>query len=194
MAGRAAVIDVAQGLGCSAMKPNLVRDLARNAEQFVTQVLDVAVRIRRHRHSCALSITDVNRALESRRIAPLIGYHRSYSVYEYVPIDQEACGLADPDVLLKSIVRRPRPPYPSDLTFDFHWLAVHGAQPRIRENQLYFFVRPCPLKARPRPRKMRSGVFHAQKVSDIGLMRLDQTNVAGSNRCACKMRLYQTRA
>jgi hypothetical protein len=129
------VFAVADSIG-STVTPRVASTIARDAEHRVASLLELANRIRRHRRSPILRISDVKQALEIRELPPLIGYHSSYKSYDYLPIPETSLfGLYDRDVSLMTFSRSGCPPYPTDLTFNFHWLAGNGVQPRVPGNQ-----------------------------------------------------------
>ena len=82
----AAIHQVIQTNGFSEVEPQNVHDLAVDTNKLITNILEIANRIRRHRFGTTLTVSDINEALVSRKMNPLIGYNSSYNVYDYVSI------------------------------------------------------------------------------------------------------------
>jgi transcription initiation factor TFIID subunit 6 len=135
MASSAAIRSIAESLGCAALDGKLVSSAATDVEHyFITPIVELADRFRQHRGSRTLRVSDVKSALSAKGVAPLVGYHASYRPPAYLAIPESALlGLGDADVCVRD-ARAPCPRYPTAPAFEFHWLAVNGAQPRVPEN------------------------------------------------------------
>lgn len=134
-----AVTAIAQSLGCSPIEPKRVDQLAKDTENHVAYILEVANRVRKHRHSKVLTIADIKNALSAKKMKPLVGYHRTFTVKDYELIGsaggKDVYAVDDEDVSVSAVGRSEIPNYPCEHTFSFHWLAYNGIQLRIGENQ-----------------------------------------------------------
>lgn len=135
------VNQIIQANGFSDIDRQHAVNMSTEANKLVTSVVEIANRIRRHRFGTTLTVSDVNEALVSRNMSPLIGYNSSYNVYNYVPIGRnhgkEILAVDEPQISLSSLDKADLPEYPKQVSFDFHWLAYKGIQPKIQENQTY---------------------------------------------------------
>ncbi|KAH0787056.1 transcription initiation factor TFIID subunit 6 [Histomonas meleagridis] len=134
-----AVDEITQSLGCMPIVPHeKVSDFAYEIiGTFITPIIEIANRIRQHNFRSNLRITDINDALASRRMDPLIGYHSINQVYDYVPLqeDESIYVCDEPQIPLQTYLHRRLPEYPHEKLFKFHWLCIQGIQPKLEENQ-----------------------------------------------------------
>ena len=143
MSDVAAVKQIVQSIGGCALRDNEAAELAKEATTMVTRITELANRLRRHRFGRYLSISDVNEALSSLKMKPLLGYHSSYHVYDYVSIGKtkqhEIFAVDEPQIKLSTVAQAKQPEYIYDDVCTFHWLAYRGNQPKIHENLVYVF-------------------------------------------------------
>ena len=138
-----AVDEIAQSVGCLPIVPHeKASDVAYDTIDFITRIIEIANRIRQHNFRSDLRITDINEALVSRRMDPLIGYHSKNKVYDYIPLpDDDSIYVCDePQIPLQTYLHRKLPDYPPDTYFTFHWLSIQGVQPKVEENQMYVLL------------------------------------------------------
>ena len=132
---------IIQANGFSDVDPQHASGIHTEANKMVTTIVEIANRIRRHRYGTTLTVSDINEALVSRKMPPLIGYNSSYNVYDYVSIGKnhgkEILAVDEPQINLVEFDRVDLPEYPKQVYFEFHWLAYKGIQPKIHENQAY---------------------------------------------------------
>ncbi|OHT03160.1 hypothetical protein TRFO_06835 [Tritrichomonas foetus] len=141
MANVAAVNQIVQANGFYKIGTSEAAELSKESMKQVTTIVEIANRIRRHRFGQTLTISDINEALVSRQMKPLIGYHSSYNVYDYVSVGKsrgnEIFAVDEPQLNLRELAKAEVPEYPKQVSFEFHWLAYRGIQPKVPENQTY---------------------------------------------------------
>ena len=76
----AVVNQVIQANGFNEVEPQHAKGISTEANKSVTTILELANRIRRHRFGTTLTVSDINEALISRKMSPLIGYNSSYNL------------------------------------------------------------------------------------------------------------------
>ncbi|OHT04123.1 transcription initiation factor TFIID [Tritrichomonas foetus] len=137
MASSFTVQAISQELGVNIANQIDVDDVAKDAEAFISTILDLANRIRKHRSGKILKVNDLNNALISKTGQPLYGY-KSNQVGDFKSVgvlhDVELLAKVDRQISLSEITSSPLKKYPVDTCFDFHWLAINGIQPQIEEN------------------------------------------------------------
>lgn len=139
------VESIAQSLNCYPIQPkDILNVISSDTIQFLRKIIDISNRIRKHKYSKNMKISDINEALTSRSMQPLIGYFKSSDAYNYEPYNvnekEKIFVLNEPQIQITSFLRKPLPEYPKDIDFGFHWLAFEGEQTKIEENYWYVFV------------------------------------------------------
>lgn len=137
MASSLAVKAISEELGVYISESIDLNDVAKDAESYVTSILELANRLRKHKSSKVLRVNDLNDALASRLARPLYGY-KSNRVSDYKSIgvlnDNEILTNTDHQIPLNEITTSSLERYPIDTSFSFHWLAINGIEPQIEEN------------------------------------------------------------
>lgn len=112
-----------------------LKELAQEASKFMT----AAKRSR-------LTIEDVNYALLSREIDPLLGYDTGDSlVFKVIP-GSNIYYVPDEEIDLETVLAQPLPKIPHRPAISKHWLAIEGVQPQIPQN-------PLPVEKMPETKK-----------------------------------------
>ena len=131
------VLAIAEELGVTLSGEHFLLAVGRDANMFLSHVLGRANRIRKHKGKRTLTVSDINESLESDSLEPLRGY-RDSAAQGVVKIGEseglDVLAFSDKQRPLSDFRRMPLKTYPLDITFDFHWLAVHGVQPQIEQN------------------------------------------------------------
>ncbi|KAK8834664.1 hypothetical protein M9Y10_039209 [Tritrichomonas musculus] len=137
MASSLAVQAISEELGVHIDKSIDLNDVAKDAESYVTSILELANRLRKHKTSKILRVNDLNDALASRLSRPLYGY-KSNRVCEFKSVgvldNVEILANTDREISLNEISSSSLKRYPIDTSFSFHWLAIKGVEPQIEEN------------------------------------------------------------
>lgn len=137
MASSLAVQAISEQLGVHISESIDLNDVAKDAESYVTSILELANRLRKHKSSKVLRVNDINDSLASILARPLYGY-KSNRISEYKPVgtfkDNEILASSDRQIPLKEIASSSLGRYPIDTSFSFHWLAINGVEPQIEEN------------------------------------------------------------
>ncbi|OBZ88282.1 Transcription initiation factor TFIID subunit 6 [Choanephora cucurbitarum] len=128
--------NIGESLGVTNLKDEVATALAQDVEYRVHELIQEASKFMRHSKRTKLSVDDVNAALRVKNVEPLYGY---------------ACGDAlkfrkttfnnndlyfndDEEVDFETVLNKPLPKIPLDVTFTAHWLAIEGVQPAIPQN------------------------------------------------------------
>jgi hypothetical protein len=131
-AAASAVIAIADSRGIPLPDCDWINPICSSADEFLRQLLDLANRIRSHRHQSHLHPKHINEALAATRQPLLYGYRSPFS---YVQIPGSELEIpTSRTVPLSEIVHLPLPECPYETWFDFHWLALSGNQPLTGEN------------------------------------------------------------
>ena len=117
-------------------------ELVKDTERLLKEILERANRIRKHRFGRMLTANDINESLTAVHMDPLLGYHNSYPVYDYVTIGQtngnNILAYDEPQISLSEVYNSDfYPTYPDQVYFTFHWLSYEGVQPKTPENLTY---------------------------------------------------------
>lgn len=117
-------------------------ELVKDTERLIKEIVERANRIRKHRFGQMLTVNDINESLTAVHMDPLLGFHNSYPVYNYVPIGQtnenNILAYNEPQIPLSEVLCLDFcPTYPDQVYFTFHWLSYEGVQPKIPENLTY---------------------------------------------------------
>lgn len=128
------LLAIADSLGVQIPDRLPISFIFRDVDLFLREILAVSERIRKHRGCPALKPGHINEALTASGQEELIGYLSSQNI-EYVPIGNgEILAPRDRQLSTQSIASLGLAEYPSDTTYTFHWLAIDGVQPLVREN------------------------------------------------------------
>uniref|UniRef100_K3WRX7 TATA box binding protein associated factor (TAF) histone-like fold domain-containing protein n=1 Tax=Globisporangium ultimum (strain ATCC 200006 / CBS 805.95 / DAOM BR144) TaxID=431595 RepID=K3WRX7_GLOUD len=127
---------VAQSLGIDALSDACVRELLPEVELRVREIIQDALKFRRHSKQAALGTNHVNQALQARNIESLYGFGAPGAVKYRQCDEQKSLYFVDDEELeLSEILNAPLPQIPMHPVLNIHWLAVDGVQPMIPENE-----------------------------------------------------------
>ncbi|KAH0793487.1 transcription initiation factor TFIID subunit 6 isoform X1 [Histomonas meleagridis] len=160
MALNETVIEISQELDIKFSSERNSEDIARDAESFIIKIVELANRIRKHKHMTWLKASDINESLKSKMLQPLYGY-QSNEIEQLVHIGQvsdlDILAYDDEQIPLTSFAHSPLKGYPQDRLFDFHWLAINGIQPQIEQNVCEHDIKPTiPNRLLPLTEQMRA--------------------------------------
>lgn len=157
------VKDVAESLGLDNVNEDVLKALAMDVEYRILEIIEQAVKFKRHSKSDILTTDDVAKALRVLNVEPLYGYHSSIGPVNhsshiagnnssningtiapegkqssFVKVQsngmQPIYYLNEDEVDFDKLINEPLPPVPRLPTFTTHWLAIEGIQPRIIQN------------------------------------------------------------
>ncbi|GMM57970.1 TATA-binding protein-associated factor [Maudiozyma humilis] len=135
------VRDVAESLGLEGTSEDVLKALAMDVEYRILEIIEQAVKFKRHARTEVLSTGDVAKALAALNVEPLYGYHDGSAADKdvafkkvAVPGGQAVYYIEDEEVDLDKLINEPLPQVPRLPTFTTHWLAVEGVQPAIAQN------------------------------------------------------------
>ncbi|CAR30279.1 TAF domain-containing protein [Lachancea thermotolerans] len=135
------VKDVADSLGITNISDDVLRSLAMDVEYRILEIVEQAVKFKRHAKREVLTTEDIARALRVLNVEPLYGYQdgsarakdASFSKVN-APGGQTLYYLNDEEVDFDKLINEPLPKVPRLPTFTTHWLAIEGVQPTIPQN------------------------------------------------------------
>ncbi|SCW00540.1 LAFE_0C06436g1_1 [Lachancea fermentati] len=135
------VRDVADSLGISNISEDVLRSLAMDVEYRILEIVEQAVKFKRHAKRDVLTTEDISRALRVLNVEPLYGYQDGSSRSKDASFSkvttqggQTVYYLDDEEVDFDKLINEPLPQVPRIPTFTTHWLAVEGVQPTIPQN------------------------------------------------------------
>lgn len=135
------VKDVADSLGIANINEDVLRSLAMDVEYRILEIVEQAVKFKRHSKRSTLTTSDVAKALRVLNVEPLYGFEEGSSRDEAIKFNkldnvngQTLYYLDDEEVDFEKLINTPLPEVPRLPTFTAHWLAVEGIQPAIPQN------------------------------------------------------------
>ena len=135
------VKDVTESLGIDSISDDVLKALAMDVEYRILEIIEQAVKFKRHSKRDALTTDDISKALRVLNVEPLYGYHDGSAIDKDVTFSRvNAAGgqtvyyLDDEEVDFDKLINEPLPQVPRLPTFSTHWLAVEGVQPAIIQN------------------------------------------------------------
>ncbi|AAS53352.1 AFL020Wp [Eremothecium gossypii ATCC 10895] len=135
------VRDVADSLGINNVNDDVLRSLAMDVEYRILEIIEQAVKFKRHSKRDVLTTDDIARALRVLNVEPLYGYEDNSTRDKEVSYSkvtgqggQTMYYVNDEEVDFDKLINEPLPHVPRLPTFTTHWLAVEGVQPAIPQN------------------------------------------------------------
>ncbi|CCF55885.1 hypothetical protein KAFR_0A04500 [Kazachstania africana CBS 2517] len=135
------VKDVAESLGLDNINEDVLKALAMDVEYRILEIVEQAVKFKRHSKTEVLTTGDVAKALKVLNVEPLYGYHDNLSFDKNVSYTkvhtsggQSVYYLNEEEVDFDKLINEPLPQVPRLPNFSTHWLAIEGVQPAIVEN------------------------------------------------------------
>ncbi|XDT03742.1 TATA box binding protein associated factor (TAF) [Nakaseomyces glabratus] len=135
------VRDVAESLGLENVNEEVLKALAMDVEYRILEIIEQAVKFKRHSKRDTLTTDDVAKALRVLNVEPLYGYHdgsHSNRELSFAKVNtaggQSVYYLDEGEVDFDKLINEPLPQVPRVPTFTTHWLAVEGVQPAIVQN------------------------------------------------------------
>lgn len=135
------VKDVADSLGIDTISDDVLKSLAMDVEYRILEIIEQAVKFKRHSKRDVLTTDDISKALRVLNVEPLYGYHDGSATDKDVSFSrvntsggQTVYYLDDEEVDFDKLINEPLPQVPRVPTFTTHWLAVEGVQPAIIQN------------------------------------------------------------
>ncbi|KAI5135443.1 transcription initiation factor TFIID subunit 6 [Nematocida ausubeli] len=136
----------AQSKGIPEIEDEDLKILAQDLEYRLKELAQESSKFMIASKRSKLSIEDVNYALLSKEIDPLLGYNTSNSLmFKSIP-GSNLYYVPDEELDLESILTSPLPKIPQKPVISKHWLAIEGVQPQIPQN-------PLPMERMPEIKK-----------------------------------------
>ncbi|KAG2209338.1 hypothetical protein INT46_000551 [Mucor plumbeus] len=128
--------NVGESLGISNLKDEVATALAQDVEYRVHELIQEAAKFMRHSKRTKLSVDDINAALRVKNVDPLYGYTCGEAPkFRKTTVNANDIYFDDDEeVDFDSVLNKPLPKIPLDVTFTAHWLAIEGVQPAIPQN------------------------------------------------------------
>ncbi|CCE65015.1 hypothetical protein TPHA_0J01940 [Tetrapisispora phaffii CBS 4417] len=135
------VKDVAESLGVDNINEDVLKSLAMDVEYRILEIIEQAVKFKRHSKRDLLTTDDIAKALRILNVEPLYGYHDGSARNRSITFNrvsaqggQSLYYVDDEEVDFDKLINEPLPQVPRLPTFTTHWLAVEGIQPAIAQN------------------------------------------------------------
>ncbi|KAI8148420.1 transcription initiation factor TFIID subunit 6 [Fennellomyces sp. T-0311] len=153
--------NIGESLGITNLKDDVATALAQDVEYRVHELIQEATKFMRHSKRSKLSVDDVNSALRLKNVEPLYGYASSDAPkFRKTTVNATDIYFAeDNEVDFDTILSKPLPKIPLDVSFTAHWLAIEGVQPAIPQN-------PTPGDAKADLLSKRTTKTHSGTTSD----------------------------
>ncbi|KAL7327202.1 histone H4-like TAF Taf6, SAGA complex subunit [Mucor circinelloides] len=128
--------NVGESLGITNLKDEVATALAQDVEYRVHELIQEASKFMRHSKRTKLSVDDINAALRVKNVEPLYGYTCGEAPkFRKTTVNANDIYFDDDEeVDFDSVLNKPLPKIPLDVTFTAHWLAIEGVQPAIPQN------------------------------------------------------------
>ncbi|KAI5172526.1 transcription initiation factor TFIID subunit 6 [Nematocida sp. LUAm3] len=135
-----------QAKGFPEMEDEDLKIISQDLEYRLKELAQEASKFMLASKRAKLTIEDVNYALLSKKIDPLLGYDTSDSLmFKSIP-GSNLYYVPDEEVDLDSILNSSLPKIPHRPVISKHWLAIEGVQPQIPQN-------PLPAEKMPETKK-----------------------------------------
>lgn len=135
------VRDVAESLGLDGVSDEVLKALAMDVEYRIYEIIEQAVKFKRHSRRDVLTTDDVAHAFRVLNVEPLYGYTDGSAAERDVTFrrvgtagGQQVYYLDEEELDFDKLINEPLPQVPRLPSFSVHWLAVEGVQPAIAEN------------------------------------------------------------
>lgn len=136
----------AQSKGMPEIEEEDIKILAQDLEYRLKELAQEASKFMIAAKRSKLSIEDVNYALLSKEVDPLLGYNTSNSlIFKTIP-GSNIYYVPDEEIDLETVLSSPLPKMPHKPVISKHWLAIEGIQPQIPQN-------PLPMERMPETKK-----------------------------------------
>ncbi|CEG68567.1 hypothetical protein CU097_009038 [Rhizopus azygosporus] len=128
--------NIGESLGINNLKDEIATALAQDVEYRIHELIQEASKFMRHSKRVKLTVDDVNAALRVKNVEPLYGYtHGETPKFRKTTLNStEIYFDEDEEIDFDSVLNKPLPKIPLDVTFTAHWLAIEGVQPAIPQN------------------------------------------------------------
>ncbi|KAG2232125.1 hypothetical protein INT48_008867 [Thamnidium elegans] len=121
--------NIGESLGVTNLKDEVATALAQDVEYRVHELIQEAAKFMRHSKRTKLSVDDVNAALRVKNVEVKPPKFRKTTLNSNDIYFDE-----DDEIDFESVLSKPLPKIPLDVTFTAHWLAIEGIQPAIPQN------------------------------------------------------------
>ncbi|SCU96955.1 LAMI_0F08350g1_1 [Lachancea mirantina] len=135
------VRDVADSLGITNIRDDVLKSLAMDVEYRILEIVEQAVKFKRHSKRDTLTTGDISGALRVLNVEPLYGYQDGSARSKSISFSkasgqggQTIYFMDDEEVDFDKLINEPLPKVPRVPTFSTHWLAIEGVQPAIPQN------------------------------------------------------------
>ncbi|KAI5191599.1 transcription initiation factor TFIID subunit 6 [Nematocida minor] len=136
----------AQSKGLPEIEDEDMKILAQDLEYRLKELAQESSKFMVASKRSKLSIEDVNYALLSKEVDPLLGYNTSNSLmFKTIP-GSNLYYVPDEELDLETVLNSPLPKMPHKPVISKHWLAIEGVQPQIPQN-------PLPMERMPETKK-----------------------------------------
>ncbi|CAO3689655.1 unnamed protein product [Umbelopsis ramanniana] len=130
------VRSIAESCGITNPKDDYCTALAHDVDYPLQEIIQEATKFMRHSKRSRLTVDDINAALRVRNVEPLYGFTSGNPLrFKKTTANMnDIYYVGDEEVDFDTILNKPLPRVPLDVTFTAHWLAIEGVQPAIPQN------------------------------------------------------------
>ncbi|KAI8584684.1 hypothetical protein K450DRAFT_217495 [Umbelopsis ramanniana AG] len=130
------VRSIAESCGITNPKDDYCTALAHDVDYRLQEIIQEATKFMRHSKRSRLTVDDINAALRVRNVEPLYGFTSGNPLrFKKTTANMnDIYYVGDEEVDFDTILNKPLPRVPLDVTFTAHWLAIEGVQPAIPQN------------------------------------------------------------
>ncbi|SAL95088.1 hypothetical protein [Absidia glauca] len=127
---------IGESVGISNLKDDVATALGQDVDYRVQELIQEATKFMQHSKRSKLTVDDINAALRVKNVEPLYGYGcGEASKFRRTTVNNNNIYFTDDEeVDFDTILNKPLPKIPLDVSFTAHWLAIEGVQPAIPQN------------------------------------------------------------
>ncbi|RUO95344.1 CG9348-like protein [Jimgerdemannia flammicorona] len=129
---------IAESLGIGNLKEDVAAALAQDVEYRIHEIVQEALKFMRHSKRSKLTVDDISNALRVRNVEPLYGFSSGepYRFKRAVSNMHELYYVEDEEIDFDTILSKPLPKVPLDVTFTGWWGVSGRRKPAIAEESL----------------------------------------------------------
>ncbi|KAI9309358.1 transcription initiation factor TFIID subunit 6 [Cunninghamella echinulata] len=152
--------NIGESLGITNLKDDVATALGQDVDYRVQELIQEATKFMRHSKRSKLTVDDINAALRVKNVEPLYGYgNGDIAKFKRTTVNNQSLYyIKDEEVDFDSIINKPLPKIPLDVSFTAHWLAIEGVQPAIPQNPTPSDAKADLLTKRPKTQNSTNGI------------------------------------
>ncbi|ORX55696.1 DUF1546-domain-containing protein [Hesseltinella vesiculosa] len=127
---------IGESQGITNLKDDVAVALGQDVDYRIQELIQEATKFMRHSKRSKMTVDDINAALRVKNVEPLYGYgHGEAQKFRKTVVNSQSIYFTeDEELSFDTILNKPLPKIPLDVSFTAHWLAIEGVQPAIPQN------------------------------------------------------------